>query len=801
MLSASCVSLSLALPVIADEIVPHPNLKPTLNNSLEKLTEFADEIPTPTLKPGTTKILMVADISVPRPTLKPMRHENRVTRQASNLPAPKPSLKPYRKRTMERVLKAETTAPIPSRKPPPQPRKEPLLFAQVRLDDPESSPSSSTNKDGKTFEASYFSQYAPVTAADMVAQVPNFSLVEIDSKRGLGQGGVNVLINGVRLTGKDNDARSALTRIPAASVAKIEILNGASLNIPGLSGTVANIITNQNEFSGSWKYFAEFQERSRANIFGVEASVSGSRGDLEYVIGFESGPFRDTETGPEIITNGLGEIIELRDERALAFEDNPQISAEFTYSPANGHVGHLNANYQVTNFRFDESSRQSAITAAGVNGERLSSFGEDGWNGELGGDYAFDLGKGNLKLIGITRYNDIDFKDTFRSFDTVGNDLTEVFAQSSQSGETIARGEYSFKQDETLDWQLAVEGALNFLETDATLAEVGPNGELIDIPFPGSSSRVEEKRAETNITGNWKASDKFSLQASAGVEFSQLSQTGPLGLTREFVRPKGFVSTSYAVSDTFNIRTKLERAVGQLEFDTFISSVSLADDLANAGNPEIVPAQSWDGEVEFEKSWSNGVSGTFKLYGQKIEDVVDRIPLPNGGDAPGNIDSAEVLGVELVGTILMDGFGVEGARLDVELAAENSSVTDAVTGLDRRLSAGLVSSYTADFRHDIPDTDWAWGANVVGFRESANFRLNQTSHFTEGAPEVGAFIEHKDFLGMTLRMDIRNALSAETKIVRNLFDGENRALGNFVGSESRVRTAAPRYGITLSGTF
>jgi len=189
------------------------------------------------------------------------------------------------------------------------------------------------------------------------------------------------------------------------------------------------------------------------------------------------------------------------------------------------------------------------------------------------------------------------------------------------------------------------------------------------------------------------------------------------------------------------------------------------------------------------------------LFGQKIEDVVDRIPLPGGGDAPGNIDNAEVVGVQLIGTVLLDSFGVEGARLDLEIGAENSSVTDAVTGIDRRLNASPVSNYSIDFRHDIPNTDWAWGGKVVGIRESANFRLNQFSHFTESGPNVEAFLEHKDVLGLTVRADIKNAISPEFRNVRNLFGGDSRADNIFLGSESRVRTAAPRYGISISGTF
>ena len=651
------------------------------------------------------------------------------------------------------------------------------------------------------FTREYFEQYAPVTAADMVQQLPNFTLSIEDTKRGLGQGGINILINGARLSGKNNDANSALSRISSTSVARIEILDGASLDIPGLSGTVANIITNQNTFSGSWKYRAEVQNRSRANLFGFEGSVSGTSGPFEYAIGITSAPSRDTETGPEVIVDAQGNIVETRDELALAFRDNPKISTEITFNPSNGHVGHLNANYQRSNFRFEERSIQTAQSNTGTTGQRLIANSDDSWNGEVGVDYAFDAGPGNLKLIAITRRSDSNFASNFSTYDQTGQILESIFDQDVTEGETIARAEYSVSQDNIRDWQLDVEGAFNYLESDATLRETDNTGTLVPIIFPNSSSRVEEQRVETNLTHNWKASEKLNVQASAGVEYSEISQTGPEGLTRDFVRPKGFVSATYQAESALTVRAKVERSVGQLDFETFISSVNLADDIASAGNPQIVPAQSWDAELEIEKSWNNGVSGTLKVYGQHIDDLVDRVPLPNGGDAPGNIDGADAFGVELIGTVLLDNFGLKGAKIDLELEARETSLSDPLTQVDRRFNESLVSRYQIDFRHDIPGTEWAWGAFLENYREAPGFRLNQVTHFTQSEPELRMFVEHKNVLGLTVRADVMNVYSTDYNLTRNRWTGGNRVDGNFSGFEKRVRDAAPKFGLTISGTF
>ena len=53
-----------------------------------------------------------------------------------------------------------------------------------------------------SYPRSYFDQYAPATAFEMIVRIPGFNLSGANFGRGLGQGGANVLINGERLTGK-----------------------------------------------------------------------------------------------------------------------------------------------------------------------------------------------------------------------------------------------------------------------------------------------------------------------------------------------------------------------------------------------------------------------------------------------------------------------------------------------------------------------------------------------------------------------------------------------------------------------
>ena len=106
------------------------------------------------------------------------------------------------------------------------------------------------------YPASYFVEYAPVTALDMLNRIPGMeqsgssgiggSFRNVSrGGRGLGSGssGTQILLNGKRTAGKNNTTRAQLTRIDAEQVEYIEIIRGTSgeLDVRG-STQIANIV-------------------------------------------------------------------------------------------------------------------------------------------------------------------------------------------------------------------------------------------------------------------------------------------------------------------------------------------------------------------------------------------------------------------------------------------------------------------------------------------------------------------------------------------------------------------------------
>lgn len=666
----------------------------------------------------------------------------------------------------------------------------PIAVAQETT--PVAQSASAPYTDTNIYEPSFFADYAPRTARDMIGRIPGFQLQNGDNRRGLGQGGANLLINGKRLSGKTNPF-DQLGRITAPNVVRIEIVDGASLSIPGLSGQVANVITKNKGITGTWEWRPEWRENLQADLLDGQVSVSGEKGNLSYSATLKNESFRNGNFGPESLYTPDGVVFEVRDEVQIFNGDNPGASVDLTWTPKADHVGNLNLEYNKFNFNGREISKRRAILPRGENLETLFSRAEDEYNFEVGGDYELPVGPGKLKTIGYYRFEASPTVSRFDIFDPIIGQTDGIrFFREADEAEAIARTEYSWNPAEGRDWQFSLEGAFNYLDIESRLEELNVASD------PADFDRVEEQRAEATITHTRTLSPKWDIQASLGGEYSEIMQAG--GLTRDFYRPKGFLSTTFKPDESFSIRTKVEREVGQLNFFDFISSVSVQDDFNQTGNANLVPEQSWIGEMEFDKDFGQGNTFKARFYGELISDLVDRIPIGLDGDGIGNIDSAQRYGVDFTATLKGERWGLDGMQLDLGLDLRTSSVDDPLLGFSRRLNDDKIYFWKFDFRHDIPNSDWAYGFFADHFRESEVFRLETVQQFNFPVPFSIIFIEHKDVFGLKVRADVRNLFGSSDDFRRTIFtDRRDQGVVDFTEDRSRPFGSFAR--LTVSGTF
>jgi outer membrane receptor for ferrienterochelin and colicins len=268
---------------------------------------------------------------------------------------------------------------------------------------------------------------------------------------------------------------------------------------------------------------------------------------------------------------------------------------------------------------------------------------------------------------------------------------------------------------------------------------------------------------------------------------------------RKFYRPKGELSAAWKLSKVADVNIKLARTVGQLNFYDFLASVNLQDENATAANPDLVPQQSW--EVDVEGVRSLGARGTTKLrvYGRLIDDIIDYIPIGLTGQAPGNLDQAKVYGIESRSTFNLDAFGWKGARLDAKLSLEDSKVKDPLTGETRAISDNLMRDMSLSLRHDIPRSNLAWGADASYSLYAKSYRLTEQGRFAEGPIWGDVYLEHKSVFGLTVRGGVYNLFGADSVWDRTVYTGRRTDPVAFV--EHRDRVIGPIYSFSVRGKF
>lgn len=655
------------------------------------------------------------------------------------------------------------------------------------------------DEDTRTFTASDFQQFAPRTALDMVAQIPGFSISQGDGEqRGFGQADENVLINGQRISSKSTSATDALSRIPAENVEKIEIVDGASLDIPGLSGQVANVSAKSDGISGTWRVHQRYREHLEAGVRWGEVSVNGQNGNLGWSLALEAQPGRGGAAGRENIFDGAGNLIEFRTERAKFLSEYTSLSGSLAWTPSNGHIANLNVEYAIAEPSEIETSSHFSPDGTLFRQSEFK-FEEDEWNSEVGGDYEFGLGPGRLKLIGLQRNEHSPVMVQSLGADVSGANIQNtIFARTTDESESILRGEYSWSGKNNSDWQFSLEGAFNSLENESDLFEgttldAAPNRTVID-----AGTRVEEKRAEAFVTHGRQLNPKMRLQVSLGAEQSEISSDGAGGQTRMFTRPKGSASLAWDVDDDLKINASAERLVGQLNFFDFVANIDPNNGDDNVGNADIVPDQRWRFSVEAEKDFGSWGALTAELVYDEIEDLVDQVPIGTG-EGPGNLDNASRLFFELDGTLKLDNFGWAGAQLEYETSLQDTFLEDPVTGATRDFNGSLVHFYQLNLRHDIPKTDLAWGINYENFMQSPRFRRDVRISFSEPKGFVWAFVEHKDIFGMTGTAFFGNLIDTDSKVTRVLYNPDRN--GQVDRVEDRIRNFGSILTLRLKGTF
>lgn len=568
-----------------------------------------------------------------------------------------------------------------------------------------------------SYPPDFFAGFSPGDAFEMILRLPGFTFSGGAAVRGFEGAAGNVLIDGERPASKSDDLESVLRRIPASQVERIDLVRGGApgIDMQGQS-VIANVVrkagggfrglaavSNSAIYDGRQIQDFRLEGSGKLGVRGWEASVNGGEG-LDDGAG----------EGPAIRLSPLGAPLHL----AVLDSDGQGrnlTGAAALESPLWG--GKLRVNGRL----FKDASRYDERALVSFPAARLE-LGRDRsheFSTELGGRYSRNLGpRASFELVALQQTEDSKITSRFQA---PGEDVR--FSRDAELGERIGRAKLSFRKSPRLSFEAGGEAAFNWLEALSGL-ELGGQAAAL----PAAQVRVEEARAELFGKAVWQASRRLTLEAGLRAEGSAISSAGDVTLekTLYFVKPRA--ALIWAPSDSTQVRLRIERYVGQLDFDDFVSSESVNSSTLTAGNPNLQPAHEWTAEAALERRFWDGGAVVLTLRRSQISDVIDRAPIrtPTGlFDAPANIGEGVKDEVLVNLTLPLARLGLKRAQLQAEATKRWSKVTDPTTGAKRAISGLRPLDWEAHFTHELPRWKANWGLDVYGAWRETHYRFDE----------------------------------------------------------------------------
>lgn len=670
-------------------------------------------------------------------------------------------------------------------------------------------------EDVVTYPASFFSRYQPNSALDMLEQVPGFRMSFGGDLRGYGSSPGNVLIDGRRPSSKRVTVPSVLDRIPAIQVERIELIRSPVRDIELLGHPeVVNVVMRSDVPAAVRWAFVGYHNFDVDPLpwFG-NISLSDRWAGIDFNAGLDIFRVVYSETNDEEIYNGVGDLIEERDEAGY----DKEFEANFDLS-ASKWVGETLLTW----------SSQIGIQDGGEDftSNRMPLLpGEDGYSEISDGasdEFQFELGmtaersltenlSGNLLLF----FSREDEHSTTNLL-TVDEDGTRISVRDRDTNqiekEAIARTEFEFTGLESHTVRLNLEGTYNRVNNSEDQTEDDGSGP-VTISVPGANTLIEESRGDFLLKDIWTFG-RFELDYGMGAEISRLTQTGDSDVERNLSYLKPHAELSYSPDDLQKLRFRMAREVAQLVFQEFISASLFRDDDVSIANPDLKPETTWQAEFGYERRFGRENVVKFTLFHHWITDVQDLIPISVDDESPGNIGDGRRWGIQMEGAVAMDWLGLHGGRLDVNARWQDSTVVDPVTGDNRVLTATILSDSNAsrsifdndnayvlemDFRQDFEEQRVAWGWDVTQEAELKVFKVDELDIRDKG-PVIGAFIETTRWLGMKARLEFINITNRKTDRLRTFYTGQ-RGLSTVSRVQVQDRTDGREIGLSLSGSF
>ncbi|WP_296595812.1 TonB-dependent siderophore receptor [Phenylobacterium sp.] len=626
-----------------------------------------------------------------------------------------------------------------------------------------------------SYPVTFFAGQQVANAAEMLARVPGFTLDTGNSVRGFEGAAGNVIVDGARPTSKTDNLEEILRRIPISQIERIDVIRGGAPGIDMQGKTViANVVRKSGGgFRGLFAVANNHLWDGR-NMHGMRLELSGGDGvrTWEGVARYGYGNDDGGQFGPRVRFAPDGSII--REGRHDSESDGLQqiISGAYSQPLLGGRVS-LNGRLFWDSWKSEETTVYSRPADLGVAND-VNPY--DEFQREFGLRFNRDFGpKTKLEVVALRTDQDYHTYDLF----TFRGD-TDDYRNTRDISETIGRTVLKHQWSPSLSFELGGEGAFNKLDSRAKFFHNG-----VAEPLPAANVTVEETRGEVFGKAIWRPAAAWTIDGSLRFEASKISSDGDVMLEKklQFFKPR--LAASWDVRPDTQLRVRLERTVGQLDFDDFVAGTDFtAGTGVSAGNPDLNPERAWVGEAAIEQRfWKSGaVTVTFRH--SELRDVIDRGPVtikrvnPQTGlpevltfDQPTNIGDGTKDELIATFTLPSDRMGWKGGLLRGELNKRWSKVTDPTTFESRTISKLRPLEWEVHYSQDLPQWGLAVGGDYYSGWSQTSYRYNFVSDVKLHNGYFVTWVEKRLQPQTVLRVEVANLFERGIRFNTRQYDG------------------------------
>lgn len=648
------------------------------------------------------------------------------------------------------------------------------------------------------YEAAFFAPFSPANALQIIQRVPGFTLDEGDTEvRGFSQAAGNVVINGRRPSLKSETLETVLARIPARRVLRIEIASGEQFGADyvGKPQVVNVVLSEESGIAGTAEGTVR---REFTGSLVPEGSISAliRRGPSTFNLSAELDNDETSEIGYDRLAglpDGLEEELRLKFNRIR--EPTAKLTASWSLEESDVRSAHLNAS--LTSGTFKLSQTNHVIPREDAERNDVLSEHYYGRTIELGGDVTRPLLGGGIKLVGLAtrRYRDRDDLSLLIADEGLLGGVSQN--QKDWRDESLMR--LVWNRTNLLGWSVeaGVEGAINRLNSHVELFDIDANNEATRVDLPLDDAVVKEYRGEAFVNLGRNLTPALRLDLGLNYEASRLTVSGDVSARRslQFLKPRATLDWR---GGAWHAQLSAKRTVAQLNFDDFISFVEISTDRVNGGNAELQPQRAWELLASADRTILGDGRIKLDIGYDFIEKVQDRVPTPEGYDAPGNLGSGSMFSAVGNLDLPLARMGIKGGRLSLYGSYVKTSVRDPYTLTDRPFSNYSLFYFTAELRQDLGR--FAWSLSAEGSTASTAYRRDELDTYRGMMPIVNAYVEYRPAQDWIITLGAQNLLDVTASSNRRFFLPDRTAPAPYM-EEIRVRSLHVTPYLTIKHSF